>query len=69
MQLKAPSNGWIIYNGSLHEDDNLAFNVNAFYSCDFGYALVGQETRRCAGDGSSTTGAFEGASPTCECKS
>ncbi len=38
----------------------------ATYSCDTGCALVGNNTRTCTGDGSNSTGAFNGAAPTCE---
>ena len=38
----------------------------ATYSCDTGFALVGNKTRTCTGDGSNTTGAFNGAASTCE---
>ncbi len=38
------------------------------YNCDNGFSLVGNSSRTCTGDGSSTTGAFDGAAPTCERK-
>ena len=48
------------------ESDNLEFGTQAIYSCDNGFSLVGNTTRTCTGDGSSTTSSFDGEAPTCE---
>ena len=57
------SNGTVTYNV---ESDNLEFGTQAIYSCDNGFSLVGNTTRTCTGDGSSTTSSFDGEAPTCE---
>ncbi len=41
-------------------------NVTANHSCESGFDLVGNSSRTCTGDGSSTTGAFDGEAPHCE---
>ncbi|XP_064384999.1 E-selectin-like [Halichondria panicea] len=61
--LNDPSNGTVTYNV---ESDNLEFGTQAIYSCDNGFSLVGNTTRTCTGDGSSTTSSFDGEAPTCE---
>ncbi len=38
----------------------------ANHSCDTGFVLVGNNTRTCTGDGSSTTGVFDGEAAICE---
>ncbi len=38
----------------------------ATYRCNSGFALVGNNTRNCSGDGSSITGAFDGEDLKCE---
>ena len=38
----------------------------ATYSCNTGFALIGNNTRTCTGNGSSTTGFFNGVAPTCQ---
>ncbi len=60
--LNDPANGTVIYNVELE------FGTQALYGCDTGFSLVGNITRTCTGDGSSTTGAFDGEAPTCEGK-
>ncbi len=44
------------------------FNAMANHSCDTGFVLIGNNTRICTGDGSSTrsTGVFNGESAICE---
>ncbi len=54
----APSNGSVVYSSIADENDTYAFDVVATYSCFAGFSLVGDNTRNCTGDGSSTTGAF-----------
>ena len=66
--LTDPINGTITYSGVISENGTHAFNVIANYTCDDGFALVGNNTRTCTGDGSSTTGAFDGVASTCESK-
>ena len=48
------------------ENGNYAFNAMANHSCDTGFVLVGNNTRTCTGDGSSTTGVFDGEAVVCE---
>ncbi len=66
--LTNPSNGSVSYGGSLsNSDSSYSFNVTATYNCNTGFSLVGgNNTRTCTGNGSSTTGAFNGVSPICE---
>ncbi len=54
------------YSATADENDTYAFDVVVTYSCFVGFSLVGDNTRTCTGDGSSTTGAFSGIDPTCE---
>ena len=61
--LNDPTNGTVTYNV---ESDHLEFGKQAIYNCSTGFALVGNTTRTCTGDGSSITGFFEGEIPTCE---
>ena len=62
----APSNGFVTYSSMADESGNYAFDVVATYSCFTGFSLVGDNTRTCRGDGSSTTGDFNGIDQTCE---
>ena len=62
----SPNNGRTDFSGSSAENDTYAFDVVATYSCDTGFYLVGNSLRTCTGDGSSTTGAFDGEAPFCE---
>ncbi len=65
----APSSGSIDFGGASSDgNSNYAFDVVANYSCNSGFSLVGKSLRTCTGDGSTTTGAFDGAAPTCERK-
>ncbi len=64
--LTVPINGSVTYSSIANENGTYAFDVVATYSCSTGFALVGNNTRKCTGDGSSITGAFDGAAPTCE---
>ncbi len=41
------------------------FGTTATYSCNDGYFLEGEQTRSCAGDGSSTMGTWDLTAPTC----
>ena len=50
------------------ENGNYAFNAMTNHSCDTGFVLVGNNTRTCTGDGSSTTGVFDGEAAICERK-
>ncbi len=61
--LNDPTNGTVTYNV---KSSNLEFGKQAIYNCNTGFALVGNTTRTCTGDGSSTTGAFDGGTSTCE---
>ncbi len=56
------------YSSSSDENGNYAFNAMANHSCDTGFVLVGNNTRTCTGDGSSTTGVFDGEVAICECE-
>ncbi len=62
------TNGLLAYNSIADENSAFSFNVVVTYTCDTGFSLVGGSTRTCTGDGSSTTGAFNGVAPTCERK-
>ncbi len=64
--LTAPTNGSVTYSSTSDENGNYAFNAMANYSCDTGFAVVGNKTRTCTGDGSSTTGVFNGEAAFCE---
>ncbi len=63
--LRNPNNGLVLFNGDM-VNRNFEFGAEAVYSCDTGFSLVGISNRTCTGDGSSTTGAFNGVAPTCE---
>ncbi len=60
------TNGSVSYSNVPGENNSYAFNVMATYSCNSGFALVGNKTRNCSGDGSSTTGDFDRLAPTCK---
>ena len=60
------TNGSVSYSNVPGQNNSYAFNVEATYSCDTGFSLVDNNTRTCTGDGSSTTGSFNGEAPTCE---
>ncbi len=63
----SPINGSVSYGGAVTDvNGSFEFNVMATYSCDTGFALINSDSRTCTGDGSSTTGAFDGEVPTCE---
>ncbi|XP_064407438.1 uncharacterized protein LOC135352209 isoform X3 [Halichondria panicea] len=64
--LTAPTNGFVTYNNTSDENGNYSFNTMANHSCDTGFVLVGNNTRTCTGDGSSTTGIFDGEAAICE---
>ncbi len=67
--MAAPSSGSIDFGGASSDgNSNYAFDVVANYYCDTGFSLVGNSSRTCSGDGSSTAGAFDGGAPTCERK-
>ncbi len=53
------------YSAIANQNDTYAFDVVATYNCFAGFSLVGNNTRNCTGDGSSTTGAFDGIAPIC----
>ncbi len=59
------TNGFVSYSNVPSENNSYNFNVMATYSCNSGFALVGNKTRNCSGDGSTTTGDFDGLAPTC----
>ncbi|XP_064407630.1 latrophilin-like protein LAT-2 isoform X2 [Halichondria panicea] len=65
--LTAPTNGFVTYRCSTSDENgNYGFNAMANHSCDTGFVLVGNSTRTCTGDGSSTTGVFDGEAAICE---
>ncbi len=67
--LTAPTNGSVTYSSSTSDENgNYGFNAMANHSCDTGFVLVGNSTRTCTGDGSSTTGVFNGEAAFCERK-
>ncbi len=59
------TNGSVSYSNVPGENNSYPFNAMAIYSCNSGFALVGNKTRNCSGDGSTTTGDFDGLAPTC----
>ncbi len=63
-----PINGTVVYSVAADDVGNYVFNVTANHSCYTGFSLVGDNTRKCSGDGSSINGAFDGVAPTCERK-
>ena len=66
--LTAPTNGSVTYSSSTSDENgNYAFNAMANHSCDTGFVLVGNNTRTCTGDDSSTTGVFDGEA-FCKCE-
>ncbi len=69
--LNNPMNGQVDYGdgGDISANNNqfrYPFGTMATFTCVNGFALIGNDTRTCTGDGSSTTGAFSGIDPTCE---
>ncbi len=58
----------MVFNGVVNENGNFEFGTEAVYSCNTGFSLVGGNNRTCTGDGNSTTGAFNGLPPTCQCE-
>ncbi len=56
----------MVFNGVVRSNGTLEFGIEAVYSCNTGFSLVGSNNRTCTGDGSSTTGAFDRVAPTCE---
>ncbi len=60
------TNGSVSYSNVPGQNNSYKFNVKATYSCNSGFALVGNKTRDCSGDGNSTTGNFDGMAPTCK---
>ncbi len=68
--LADPINGAVTYSAAADGVGNYVFNVTANHSCDTGFDLIGNSLRICSRDGSSTTGAFSGETPTCkgECR-
>ncbi len=65
-----PNNGSLDFGGASPDvRNNYALNVVATYNCDTGFSLVGDRTRMCTGEGSSSSvGTFDGVDPTCERK-
>ncbi len=60
-------NGLVMFTGLFNSRD-WEFGTEAVYSCNTGFSLIGNSNRTCTGDGSSTTGSFNGVAPTCEGK-
>ncbi len=56
----------MIYTSAADKNGSYSLNAVAIYTCNTGFSLVGISNRTCTGDGSSTTGAFNGVAPTCE---
>ncbi len=59
------TNGSVSYSNVSGQNNSYDFDVKATYSCNSGFALVGNKTRNCSGDGSGITGDFDGSAPTC----
>ncbi|XP_064384817.1 E-selectin-like [Halichondria panicea] len=64
--LSNPTNGSVSYSNVPDQNNRYSFNVTATYSCNSGFTLVGNKIRNCFGDGSSTTGLFDGLAPACK---
>ena len=63
--LDVPVNGQISYSTEQHS--NLTIDTIATYSCDEGYALVGDNQRVCVDDDQlDTMGQWNGSAPSCE---
>lgn len=64
LDIADPLNGQIIFS----PDELAPFNYAtvATYSCEVSYGLNGNNTRVCAGDGTSLVGVWDGEAPTCE---
>ncbi len=55
-----------IINGTIsYESSTFGFGSSATHSCMDGFFLSGSSTRRCEGDGSSTSGIWSGSAPIC----
>ncbi|XP_064406058.1 uncharacterized protein LOC135351076 [Halichondria panicea] len=63
--LSAPENGTVSYSTDNNNIGAFSFGTEAYFSCDVGFSLVGNETRTC-GDGNMTVGEFNGTTPACE---
>ncbi len=61
-----PINGTVFHFATVDDVGNYVFK--ATYSCNSGFALMGNQTRNCSGDGNSTTGYYDGMAPTCKGK-
>lgn len=65
--LPALENGQIAY--SMDATSPHQFETVATFSCDPGYALVGEyRSSTCGGDSSNTDGSWSGSLPSCQCK-
>lgn len=64
--LADPVNGAVLFDNTVDLSGNVPFETVATFMCDDEFGRIGAETRTCGGDGSSTTGLFDGTSPTCE---
>ncbi len=64
--LTTPVNGSVTYTSTSNGNSSYPFNSMAIFSCNTGFSLVGGNNRTCTGDGSSTTGTFNGVNPICE---
>ena len=58
--LNTISNGMVAYS-----PDSLDFGTTATYTCLEGYFLEGTSTRTCIGDGSGSSGNWNGVAPVC----
>ena len=54
-----------MYNNVPDDNGNYPYGTLAVYMCVPGFGLLGSGTRTCGGDGSSTTGSFDGSAPSC----
>ena len=59
----------ITYASDNTAGNEFVFGTLAVYTCSNGFGLNGSDAfRRCDGDGSSPTGAFDGSAPVCDRK-
>ncbi len=53
------------YSTDSNNMGTFSFRTEAYFRCDVGFFLIGNETRTC-GDGNVTVGEFNGTTPACE---
>ncbi len=64
--LPAPENGMVSYSTNNNATGTFSFGTEAYFSCDVGFFLIGDETIRTCVGGNITVGKFNGTTPACE---